>query len=112
MIRDGSIVSFEYTLSDDEGKVIESNRGEEPVTCTHGLQQIIPALEKELSGMEINEEKNVRIQPEEAYGPVDPDGFKEVPKEDIPAKDLAAGTTLHARRPGGEDMTRPMNHLW
>ena len=53
--------------------------------------------------MEINEERNICIPPEEAYGPVDPEGFKEVPKEEIPAEKLKVGTTLHVRGKRGED---------
>jgi FKBP-type peptidyl-prolyl cis-trans isomerase SlyD len=103
MIKKGSVVSFEYTLSDDNGKVVESNKGKSPITYTHGQREIIPGLEKGLSGMEVNEEKSIRVQPEEAYGPVDPKGFKEVPKTEIPAAGLKVGATLSARDPKGED---------
>ena len=104
MIKKGSVVSFEYTVSDETGEVLESNKGKEPVTYTHGQHEIIPGLEKGISGMEVNEEKNIRVQPEEAYGPVDPEGFKEVPKTDIPAAALKSGTALGARGPKGEDL--------
>ena len=104
MIKNGSVVSFEYVLSDENGKLIESTKGKESVIYTHGQQQIAPALEKELSGMEVNEEKNIRLLPEEAFGPVDPNGFKEVSKKDIPAEDLKVGTTLHVRGRSGEEL--------
>jgi FKBP-type peptidyl-prolyl cis-trans isomerase SlyD len=104
MIKKGTVVSFEYTLSDDDGKVIESNKGKGPVTYTHGQREIIPALEKGLSGMEVNEEKSIRLEPEEAYGPVDPKGFKEVPKTDVPPAGLKVGAALRARGPEGEEV--------
>jgi FKBP-type peptidyl-prolyl cis-trans isomerase SlyD len=104
MIRDGSVVRFEYTVSGDNGEVIESNKGEDPVTYTHGQHEVIPGLEKGLSGMEVNEEKSIRVQPEEAYGPVDTKAFKEVPKTEIPAAALEVGTPLSARGPEGEDL--------
>ena len=105
MIKSGAVVSFEYILSDENGKLIESNKGEDPVTYTHGQHQIIPGLEKALSGMDMNQEKNIRVQPEEAYGPVDPKGFKEVAKTEIPAQGMKVGTMLHARGPKGEDFS-------
>ena len=105
MIKNGSVVSFEYTLSDENGKLIESTKGEDPVTYTHGQHQIIPGLENGLSGMDMNQEKNIRVQPEEAYGPVDLKGFKEVAKTEIPAQGLKVGTMLHARGPRGEDFS-------
>jgi len=105
MIKDGSVVSFEYTVSDDAGKILESNKGDSPVTYTHGQDEIIPGLEKCLSGMQINEEKHFSVTPEEAYGPVNPEGFKEVPKETIPADGLNVGSVLRARGPGGEEFS-------
>ncbi|HEU4345820.1 MAG TPA: peptidylprolyl isomerase [Candidatus Binatia bacterium] len=104
MIKKGSVVSFEYTVSDENGEVLESNKGKDPVTYTHGQHEIIPGLEKALSGMEVNEEKSIRVQPEEAYGPVDPESFQEVPKADIPAAALKVGTALGARGPKGEEI--------
>lgn len=104
MIRNGSVVSFEYTLSDENGEVLQSNKGKEPVTYTHGQHEIIPGLEKGLAAMEVNEEKSIRVKPEEAYGQVDPQGFKEVPKSDIPTTELDVGTPLNARGPQGEEL--------
>ena len=101
MIRDGSVVRFEYTLSGENGEVIQSNKGKDPVTYTHGQHEVIPGLEKGLSGMEVNEEKSIRLQPEQAYRPVDPKGFKEIPKTEIPAAALKVGTPLSAPGPGG-----------
>lgn len=103
MIENGSVVCFEYTLSDENGNVLQSNKGKDPVTYRHGQREVIPGLEKGLSGMEVNEEKSFRVEPEEGYGPVDPEAFQEVPKTDIPAAALKVGTALRARDPEGED---------
>ena len=104
MITKGSVVRFEYTVSDENGAVLQSNRGKEPVTYTHGQQEIIPGLEKALSKMSVNEEKSIRVQPDEGYGQVDPKGFKEVPKSDLPVSDPQVGTPLNARGPQGEEL--------
>ena len=104
MITEGSVVSFEYTVSDENGEVLQSNKGKEPVRYTHGRQEIIVGLEKGLSEMEVNQEKIIRVSPEEAYGEVDPNGFKEVPKSDLPLTDPQIGTPLHARGPQGEEL--------
>jgi FKBP-type peptidyl-prolyl cis-trans isomerase (trigger factor) len=86
MIKNGSVVSFEYTISDENGKFIESNRGKEPVTYTHGQQQIIPGLEKKLSGMKINEEKNVRLPPKKRLGLSMPTDSRKCPRTTFPPK--------------------------
>lgn len=104
MITKGSVVRFEYTVSDEKGEVLQSNKGKEPVTYTHGKQEIIPGLEKGLSEMSVNEEKSIRVKPEEGYGQVDPKGFKEIPKSELPVNDPQVGTPLTARGPQGEDV--------
>jgi FKBP-type peptidyl-prolyl cis-trans isomerase SlyD len=104
MITDGSVVRFEYTVSDENGEVLQSNKGKEPVSYTHGQNEIIPGLEKELSKMNVNEERTIRVTPEEGYGNVDPKGFKEVPKTDLPINDPKIGTPLNARGPQGEEL--------
>jgi FKBP-type peptidyl-prolyl cis-trans isomerase SlyD len=101
-IQNGSSVSLEYTLKDDSGQVLESNRGKAPLTFTQGHQQIIPGLERELIGMRPGEEKRVVVKPEDAYGDVVPNAQTEVPKDAIPKEGLKVGTTLIARSGSGE----------
>jgi FKBP-type peptidyl-prolyl cis-trans isomerase SlyD len=101
-IREGSQVALEYTLSDEAGTVIESNKGKQPMSYIHGKSQIIPGLEKELSGMKVGEEKKIQIKPEDGYGPVNPDAFQEVPKDKLPPEALKVGTMLMAQGSQGK----------
>jgi FKBP-type peptidyl-prolyl cis-trans isomerase SlyD len=101
-IREGSQVALEYTLSDEAGTVIESNKGKQPMSYIHGKRQIIPGLEKELSGMKVGEEKKIQVKPEDGYGPVNPDAFQEVPKDKLPPEALKVGTMLMAQGPQGQ----------
>ena len=71
-VETGSTVKLEYTLKDDAGTVLDSNKGQEPLSYTQGGQQLIPGLEKQLIGMHVGEEKKVVLKPEEAYGQNDP----------------------------------------
>jgi FKBP-type peptidyl-prolyl cis-trans isomerase SlyD len=102
LVKDGATVSLEYTLSGEDGKLIESNKGKEPLRYVDGRSQIIPGLEKALEGMKAGTEKKVTVKPEDAYGPVDPTAVREVPKENIPADSLKAGATLFAKNTEGE----------
>jgi FKBP-type peptidyl-prolyl cis-trans isomerase SlyD len=101
-IREGSQVALEYTLSDESGTVIESNKGKQPMSYIHGKSQIIPGLEKELSGMKVGEEKKIKIKPEDGYGPVNLDAFQEVRKDKLPPEALKVGTMLMAQGPQGQ----------
>ncbi len=102
VVKDGSEVSLQYSLSGEDGKLIESNKGKEPLKYTHGQQQIIPGLEKGLAGMKVGDEKRVKVKPEDAYGPVNKEAFQEFPKEKIPPDGLKVGAVLTARGPQGQ----------
>jgi FKBP-type peptidyl-prolyl cis-trans isomerase SlyD len=104
VVKDGTVVSLQYTLSGEDGKTIESNKGKEPLKYTQGSHQIVPGLEKGLAGMKMGEEKRVKVTPEEGYGPVDPKGFQEFPKEKIPSEGLKVGSVLMAKGPQGQQV--------
>lgn len=103
-IQDGSKVHLEYSLSDDKGKLIDTNKGKDPLIYTHGQKQIIPGLEKALSGMHVGENKRVTVPPEQAYGPINPKAVAEVPKERIPADALKVGAELVSQAKTGQVM--------
>jgi FKBP-type peptidyl-prolyl cis-trans isomerase SlyD len=102
VVKDGSVVSLQYTLTGEDGKTIESNKGKEPLKYTQGQHQIVPGLEREIAGMKVGAEKHVKVKPEDGYGPVNPNAFQEVPKEQVPQEGLKVGTVLAARGPQGQ----------
>ncbi len=102
IIKDGTEVSLQYTLSGEDGKTIESNKGKEPLKYVHGQHTMIPGLEKELTGMKVGQEKHVKVKPEDGYGQVDPRGYQEFPKEKIPQEMQKVGAELMLRGPQGQ----------
>lgn len=94
MIKDGASVSIEYTLKLDDGSVADSNVGQEPLAYEQGKRQILPALEDELVGLAVGDQKNVTLSPEQGYGPVNPEAYQEVPLEVIPEDAREVGTQL------------------
>jgi len=102
VIQTGSMVAFDYTLTDESGNVIDSSKGKEPMHYVHGKGEIIPGLEKELAGMSVGGEKKVTVKPEEGYGPIDPLAFQEIPKDKLPPQALKVGAVLTARGPEGQ----------
>ena len=104
VVKDGMNVSFDYTLKDADGKVIETSKGKTPLNYVHGQKQMIPGLEKELTGMKVGGEKHVTVKPEDAYGPINKNAFQEVPKEKIPANGLKVGAILALKNPDGRVM--------
>jgi FKBP-type peptidyl-prolyl cis-trans isomerase SlyD len=103
-VQEGSIVSIEYTLTDEAGKVIESNVGKEPLAYIHGAGQIVHGLEKELYGMKVGEQKKIQVKPEEGYGIADPKAVQEVLREKIPAEAQQVGATLMTKTADGRSI--------
>ena len=62
------VVMIDYTLTNNDGEVIDSSQGREPLTYLHGAGNIIPGLEKALEGKAEGDELNVKVEPEEGYG--------------------------------------------
>ena len=104
VVKDGSVVSLQYSLSEENGQLIESNKGKDPLKYTHGSKQIVPGLEKELTGMKVGGEKRVKVKPEDGYGLVNSKAFQEVSKEQIPANGMKVGATLAAKGPHGQEI--------
>lgn len=78
-IATNSVVSIHYTLTDDQGAVIDSSVGSDPLVYLHGSRAIIPGLERALEGREPGETLKVSVPPEEGYGPSHPELIQTVP---------------------------------
>lgn len=111
VIQEGSLVSLEYTLTDDSGKVLDSNVGKEPLTYIHGGGQIVRGLEKELTGLKVGERKKIHVNPEEGYGLVDPKAMQEIPKDKIPPDAQKVGALLMTKGPQGEGITMRVHEV-
>jgi FKBP-type peptidyl-prolyl cis-trans isomerase SlyD len=111
VVNDGAVISLQYTLSGEDGKTIESNKGQEPLKYTQGAKQIIPGLEKEVAGMKVGEEKRVKVKPEDGYGSINDKAFHEFPKEKIPAESLKVGAVLVARGPKGQSVPARVHQI-
>lgn len=82
-VADNLVVGIDYVLTVD-GEEIDSSKEEGPLEYLHGYSNIIPGLEKELTGMKVSESKQVEVAPEDAYGVVDEEAILSVPIEEFP----------------------------
>jgi len=67
-VADNMAVSIHYTLTNDDGEVLDSSIGDEPLIYLHGTGNIIPGLEDALLGKAVGDKFNVRIAAKDAYG--------------------------------------------
>jgi len=100
VIQKGTTVSIQYTIFDEQGAVIESNKGGDPVNYAQGQGQAIAGVDRALQGMRVGEKKTLRLKPEDAYGQINPAARVVVPKAKIPVELLTVGAKVlaHAGR--------------
>ena len=67
-ISENKVVTFEYTLKNDSGEILDSSADNAPITYLHGSGNIIPGLEAELEGKKIGDKFHASIEPENGYG--------------------------------------------
>jgi len=99
----GNTVKVHYTGKLDDGSVFDSSKDSEPIEFTLGEGRMIPGFEAAVMGMEVGENKTVKLGSEQAYGPHRDDKMLKVDRQEIPASiPLAKGLKLQAQAPNGE----------
>ncbi len=104
MLSDGKVISIHYTLSLQDGEIIESNNDEEPLEYTMGSGDLIPGLEEVLVGMAEGEEQTGVLPPDKGYGLSLAEALLEIPKDHLPAEALEVGARIHGEGPGGAEI--------
>ncbi len=77
-IEKNRVVGIHYTLTDNDGKVLDSSIGNQPLLYLHGNGNLIPGLENALEGKRKNDRMNVKVEPELGYGEFDENMIFEV----------------------------------
>ncbi len=102
LIGNNLVVSMHYTLTDNDGNVLDSSEGSEPLAYLHGVGNIIPGLEKALTGKVQGDSVEVSVAPEEAYGESRPDLVQVVNKAAFQGVDtIEAGMMFETQSPEG-----------
>ena len=82
-IEKDKVVSIDYTLTNDNGEVLDSSSGREPLAYLHGNGGLIPGLEKELDGKVKGDKLVAIIAPDQAYGMRTEELVQEIPLENF-----------------------------
>jgi FKBP-type peptidyl-prolyl cis-trans isomerase SlyD len=67
-IENNMIVNVHYTLKNNDGDILDSSEGSEPLIYLHGAENIISGLEKALAGKSEGDSLQVVVEPSEGYG--------------------------------------------
>lgn len=98
-------VALEYTLTDDAGEILDSSKGEDPLSYLHGTGNLIPGLENALEGKKAGDDLKVTVAPDQAYGEKSDKLIQSVPKDQFEESDsLQVGMRFHASSDNGETL--------
>jgi len=101
-VQKDKVVEMHYTLKNDNGDVIDSSDGKDPMLFIQGHGNIIRGLEKALEGMKVGETCAVSVDPEDAYGIHHAEGIQEVPKKALEGiGDLEIGMQIQSQDDNG-----------
>jgi FKBP-type peptidyl-prolyl cis-trans isomerase SlyD len=101
-IAKNRVVSFHYTLRDEQGNVLDASGARGPLTYLHGKNNIIPGLEQALAGKSAGDTLEVAVPPEQGYGPRSDALVQILPRSRFAeAGELTPGMQLRASGPQG-----------
>jgi FKBP-type peptidyl-prolyl cis-trans isomerase 2 len=101
-VAEGRIVRIDCELRVSGGEVIESSSKTGPVEYRHGAGQILRALEAQLEGMAVGDEKSGVIPAKEAFGTEDSQPEMTIPRSEFPADaKIEVGARFEAKSPTG-----------
>jgi FKBP-type peptidyl-prolyl cis-trans isomerase SlyD len=109
-VADNMAVSIHYTLTNDDGEVLDSSIGDEALVYLHGKGNIISGLEKALHGKVAGDKFNVRIAPEDAYGELMEEMIQVISRDMFEGIDnIEVGMQFHADVSSGSGVVTVVN---
>lgn len=102
-VAPGKIVGIYYTLKDDEGNVLDTNRkGGKPLAYLHGKGALLPAVEAGLEGKAKNDFVQLALDASQGYGERRADLIRQVERKLFPpSQALAPGMRMNRQLPDG-----------
>lgn len=104
-IESNKVVTMNFTLTDDDGNVLDSTDHGGPFSYLSGNNNILPKLEEAVNNMIIGTRKNIRLDAIDAYGQYNEQIVQVVGKENFPEDFvLEVGMEYMASNPDGVQM--------
>lgn len=112
------VAGIHYTLRDNDGNVLDSSEGRDPLYYLHGEGNLIPGMENGLDGKSPGDKFQIKVSPEEGYGVRDPQMIQAVPKSAFGGQPVQVGMQFQTNQGqvvtvtevGQEEVTIDANH--
>jgi len=103
-ISKGDKIKVDYEGKFENGEVFDASaKHGQPLAFEAGAGMVVKGFDNAVIGMEVGEEKEVTLQPEDAYGMPDDKAIQRVPKRMMPP-DIEVGSELGIPLDNGQTM--------
>lgn len=79
-IKKGSIVTLHYVAKLEDGQVLESTSGRDPIKFKVGSGEVLKGLDESVIGLKKGDKVEITIPPEKGFGPWRDDLLKKIPR--------------------------------
>ena len=100
-IQPDSLVTLHYRITLDNGQPLISTFEGTPATLQLGNGELLPSLEKLLTGLESGSEQAFDLQAEEAFGAWRPELVERVQRRNMPEEQIEAMSIMEFTAPDG-----------
>ena len=85
------VAGIHYTLRDNDGNILDSSEGRDPLYYLHGEGNLIPGMENGLDGKSPGDKFQIKVAAEDGYGVRDPEMIQAVPKSAFGGQPMEIG---------------------
>ncbi len=96
------VAAIHYTLRDNNGKVLDSSEGKDPLYYLHGFGNLIPGMEEGLEGKAVGDKFEIKVSPEKGYGVRNDAAVQAVPREAFGDAVVNVGMQFRAGNENGQ----------
>jgi FKBP-type peptidyl-prolyl cis-trans isomerase SlyD len=109
-VAQDKVISFTYSIVDESGEIIEQS--DLPISYVHGgKHDLFEKVEQALEGSVIGDTVEVKLTPEEGFGPHDPDLTYTDDIENVPAEFRRVGAEVEMMNDQGDTRKFTVSHI-
>jgi len=98
----GTKVTLHFSLTLENGDLIDSNFDAQPATFTLGDGNLLPGFETALMGLKVGDQREFLISPENAFGQHNPENVQDIARAHFGQEDLQSGAVFSFQNGDGE----------
>jgi FKBP-type peptidyl-prolyl cis-trans isomerase SlyD len=90
------VITFHFTLTDRNGRTLDSSADQAPLSFLEGIGQIFPKLEESLVKMKVGEKGKIDLAEGEGFGLRDEKKVVKIERSRLPQKEIKVGDRFQA----------------